>query len=196
MPEITVVVPTIPPRVKMLRRALWSVLTQTLVPAAVVVETDLRREGSAIVRTRGLNKVTTEWTAFLDDDDQFLPGHLELLARAAAETGADVIYPWPTVVGGTDPSPDRFGQPFDAEMMRTRSYIPVTSLVRTKLAQDCGGFVRPPGSDYDDWGFYLAMLDTGARFVHVPARTWIWNHHGYGTPASPGNTSGMPERWS
>lgn len=195
MPDITVVVPTIPIRAKMLRRALWSVFTQTVVPAAVIVETDLHREGSAVVRTRGLNKVTTEYTAFLDDDDQFLPEHLELLMQTAVGTRADVVYPWPTVVGGTDPCPDRFGQPFDPDMMRRRSYIPVTSLVRTKMAQDCGGFRIPDCSPHDDHGFYLAMLDAGAKFVHLPLRTWVWNHHGYGTPGVPGNTSGQPDRW-
>lgn len=195
MLEISVVIPSIPPRAKMLRRALWSVLSQTLVPFAIIVETDLHHEGSAVTRTRGLNKVTTEWTAFLDDDDVLLPQHLELLAQTAAETGADVIYPWPTVVGGTDPSPDRFGQPFDAEMMRHRSYIPVTSMVRTKLAQECGGFRCPPGSPYDDWGFYLAMLDADATFVHLPVRSWIWNHHGQGSVGVPGNTSGQATRW-
>lgn len=194
MPEVTVVVPTIPERSKMLRRALWSALTQNLPPAAVIVEADLHREGSAIVRTRGLNKATTEYTAFLDDDDQLLPEHLQVLALVADEAEADVVYPWPTVVGGTDPRPDRFGVPFDPDELRRGSYIPVTSLVRTSLAQECGGFQYRDGSPYDDHGFYLAMLDAGARFVHVPRRTWVWNHWGYGMPGIPGNTSGLPSR--
>jgi glycosyltransferase involved in cell wall biosynthesis len=194
MPEITVVIPTHAGRERMLRRALWSVLSQTMVAAAIVVEHDLHREGSAITRNRGLFKVTTEWVAFLDSDDQFLPQHLEILMQAAVETGADVIYPWPQMVGGTDPSPDRFGQPFDGDLMRRRSYIPVTSLVRTKLAQDCGGFHIPDVSPHDDHGFYLSMLDAGARFVHVPVKSWIWNIHGHGMPGVPGNTSGLASR--
>lgn len=192
---VTVVIPTIPPRMKMLRRALWSALTQNTPPAAVIVETDTAREGSAVVRTRGLMKATTEYTAFLDDDDQLLPQHLQVLAQVAERTGADVVYPWPQMAGGPDPCPDRFGQPFDPDLLRRRSYIPVTSLVRTSLAQQVGGFRIPDCSPHDDHGFYLAMLDAGATFVHVPARTWIWNIHGYGQPGISGNTSGSPLRW-
>jgi len=194
MSGVTVVIPTHPGREDLLLSALASVLSQTLRPAAVIVEQDLHREGSAVVRTRALAKVTTGWTAFLDSDDLFMPEHLAVLSAAAAESGADVVYPWPEILGGTDPRPDRFGVPFDPDELRRGSYIPVTSLVRTELAQSCGGFVRPDGSDYDDWGFYLGMLDAGARFLHVPQRTWTWRHHGYGTPGTTGNTSGLASR--
>ncbi len=184
---ITVVIPSIPTRGKLLRRALASVVSQTLSPAAVSVAVDVGREGSAATRNRALAAVQTEWCAFLDDDDQLLPQHLERLAACAGQASADVVYPCPVVEGRPMPWL-QFGMPFDAAELRRANYIPVTVLARTELVKAAGGFQCPPGSIYDDHGCWLAMLDRGARFVHLPERTWIWNWH-------PGQTEGQPDRW-
>lgn len=186
--DVTAVIPSIPPRARMLKRALGSVLAQTHPVAGISVAVDVTHAGSALNRNRALSAVTTEWVAFLDDDDQWKANHVERLLATAQETGADVVYPWPEMFGGGDPRPDRWNKPFDADELRRGSYIPVTSLVRTELAWRCGGFQIPDGSVYDDWGFYLALLDHGAKFVHLPERTWIWNIHA-------GNTSGRSDRW-
>jgi len=81
MAAITVIVPTIPTRGELLNRALETVAAQTLQPAGVIVEMDQKREGAATVRNRALDRVSTEFVAFLDDDDELLPNHLKLLAR-------------------------------------------------------------------------------------------------------------------
>jgi glycosyltransferase involved in cell wall biosynthesis len=192
--DITVVIATIPIRAKMLRKALASVVLQTFQPAAIVVEYDHEHTGAAATKNRGLAKVTTEWSAFLDDDDQFMPEHLEKLREAQLDSGADVVYSMPYIPqlaaqGGVDPSGMR-GTPFDPDELRRRSYIQTTSLVRTKVAQSVGGFQLPRHtvSDYDDWGFWIACLDAGASFHHLPEQTFIWEHHGQ-------NTSGRSDRW-
>lgn len=172
----------------MLRRALQSVLNQTIQPTAIVVECDHKRTGAAATKNRALAKVDTEWVTYLDDDDVMLPHHVDAMLQVALSRRADVVYPWPQMVGGGDPRPDRFDVPFDADELRRGSYIPTVSLIRTKLLKQAGGFQCPPGSIYDDWGAYLALLDVGARFHHLPKRTWRWHiHHG--------NTSGQPGRW-
>jgi glycosyltransferase involved in cell wall biosynthesis len=190
--DITVVVATIPIRAKMLRKALASVVLQTYQPAAIVVEYDHEHTGAAATKNRGLARVTSDWVAFLDDDDQFMPEHLEKLREAQLATGADVVYSMPfipQIPGGIDPSGMR-GAPFDPVELRRRSYIQTTSLVRTKLIQATGGFQLPQNvtSDYDDWGCWLALLDAGARFHHLAEQTFIWEHHGR-------NTSGRADRW-
>lgn len=204
--DITVCIATIPPREKMLRRALASVATQTLQPAAIVVEYDHEHTGAAATKNRAAAKATTPWLAFLDDDDQFLPHHLETLHTSARwhSTWVDVAYSIPDVpqlAGRRDPN-GRYGVPFDAAELRRRSYIQTTSLVRRELFVEAEGFqlpdrAMPDGSPcpYDDWGLWLAMLDLGARFLHVPEVTFIWNHWGRGEKGQPGNTSGQPDRW-
>lgn len=213
--DITVCIATIPPRARELRRALASVAQQTLQPAAIVVEYDHNHTGAAATKNRAFARTTTDWVAFLDDDDQFLPGHLETLRHAARPDTMrdrwpneswtpDVVYSiphCPQLPGGRDPN-GRYGVPFDADELRRRSYIQTTSLIRADLFDRAGGFQLPmryqtDGSPcpYDDWGLWLAMLDLGARFLHVPEVTFVWNHWGRGGPGRPGNTSGDPTRW-
>lgn len=195
--DVTVCVASIPPRSHLLQRAIGSVLSQTLPASAIVIEIDHDHTGSAATRNRALSKVNTEWVAFLDDDDQFLPQHLARLTAAQQETGADVVYSMPLIPqhpGGHDPH-GLHGAPFDPEELRRRSYIQTTTLVRTKLIQATRGFYWPADHPYDDWGAWLRLLDAGATFYHLPEQTFIWNHWGDGEPGLPGNTSGQPDRW-
>jgi glycosyltransferase involved in cell wall biosynthesis len=194
-PGVTVVIPVHPPRLhSTLDRALHSVWEQDSLPQAVLVEVDRTRAGAAATRNLGLEQVTTEWVAFLDSDDQLRPEHLSALEGCAAQEDADLVYPWFDVANGWDPFPDRFGQPFDPEVLRTRNTIPVTVLARTELIRAVGGFrpKGPPENPCDDWGCWEAMLAAGGRFVHLPERTWIWHWH---RSATDGNTSGRGNAW-
>ena len=188
--DVTVIIPHIPIRGDRLRRAVESIRAQTMQPRAVIIMTDDHREGSAAMRNKALPQVETEFVAFLDDDDEWMPNHLEVLTKWSHY---DVVYPGCRILdaqGREIPRRmewGRFLQPFDAELLRETSYIPVTSLVRTHLAQ-MAQFGAPDGSVYDDWGFYLRLLDLGASFVHVPEITWFWWHHSH-------NTQGLPSKW-
>ena len=193
------VMPVHPARWKTtMRRALRSVLSQTVPVAAYSIAIDVERQGAGAgpTRDRALAAARTEWVAFLDSDDEWHPDHVAELLAHAEETGADVVYSICRVVHmqlgeipRTHPLYEEWGRPgkpFDAELLRKHSYLPVTSLVRTELAQQ-SSFVPPDGGHYDDWGFYLGLLDLGAKFEHLPQVTWTW-HHG------PHNTSGQPTK--
>lgn len=195
MTTVAVVTPTIPTRSTLLVEALASVAAQTRPPDAISVAIDLHHEGAAATRNRALAAVDTDWVAFLDDDDLLEPVHLERVLDHAEETGADLVYPWFTVDGGTDPL-GMEGQPFDPDALRRANYIPVTYLVRTKLIKAVGGFPGPGWQDdlgiqlqpdvatCEDWAALLRMVDAGAVVVHLPERTWVWRHWG-------GNTGGV-----
>jgi hypothetical protein len=190
-PGVTVVVPFHEARRTsgLLDRAVRSVHAQT-VPVHLELAEDIHRIGAAPTRQAGLETVTTEWTAFLDSDDELDPDHIEQLLACAHETGADYVYPWFRVVGGSDPFPMFFGRPWDNAHPHQTT---ITILVRTELAQQVGFHTPPPGSTVgghrggEDWHFTLGCLAAGARIVHHPARTWTW-HHG------PQNSSGRPDR--
>jgi glycosyltransferase involved in cell wall biosynthesis len=98
---ITVVIPSIPPRAELLRRATDSAhgaaaelarFYGTMAPVDVITVLDERREGAAKTRHRGLLEVHTEWVAFLDDDDVLHPDHLHQLYGAALEFDADYLW--------------------------------------------------------------------------------------------------------
>src|SRR5690349_19947683 len=99
--EITVAIPSIPVvRSAMLAQAVRSVLRQSLPAAALSVAFDTTAAGAAATRQRALDAVRTPWVAFLDDDDQFKPEHLEKLYLHAMNSGADYVYSWFEMVGG------------------------------------------------------------------------------------------------
>ncbi|MFG3051914.1 glycosyltransferase family 2 protein [Kitasatospora sp. NPDC048239] len=174
----------------MTKRAVGSILGQSLAPAALVVEVDRDRSGAAATRNRGLMKATTEWVAFLDSDDQMKGNHLAELYTWAYATDADYVYSWYEPVGfGFDPLP-HFGKAFDPEQPTQTT---ITTLVRTELAQAVGFREPPPGATIggerygEDFQFTVECLQAGAQIVHLPKRTWLWNCHG-------GNSSGQPDR--
>lgn len=196
--DVQIIIPTIPGREHLLRRALASI-RESSVNYDVTVVNDEARFGPARVRTTAV-RGDTEFVAFLDDDDELYPGHLDRLVAMARETGADVVYPWFDLnVQGmirNDMNPLSSipeGPAFDADRLRNDSnFIPVTCLVRTDMFVKVGGFPTPgstawPHDECEDWGLWLRLLDAGARFEHLPERTWIYHWHGR-------NTSGRPER--
>lgn len=187
---IDVVIPYHPARAAngMLARAVASVEAQTL-PARPVLQLDETRAGAAATRNAGLARAETPWVAFLDSDDELHPQHLERCATFLGAAGADLVYPWFDRVGWIDPWPEREGRPFDAAALRRGNYIPMTVLVRRRLLLDVGGFqpdrTLAPPAECEDWGTWLRLLDAGARFVHLPERTWTWYAHGRNTAGSP-----------
>lgn len=168
----------------MLDRCARSVAAQT-VPVQHILAEDVHHKGAAITRAHGLALVETEWTAFLDSDDEMDPDHVEHLLACAADTGADYVYPWFRVVGGTDPFPMFFGRPFDPACPNSTT---ITILVRTELAKEVG-FARDPNVQVsgEDYAFTLGCIAAGAHIVHLPRRSWTWHHGSH-------NSSGLAGR--
>ena len=107
MPTVSVIVPTFG-RAELACRAVRSVLAQTLTDLQVIVVVDgddpetlrqlsllsddrvsairhTERRGAGRARNTGVDHATAIWVAFLDDDDEWLPGKLE--AQLAASAG-------------------------------------------------------------------------------------------------------------
>lgn len=185
-PGVTVVTPFHAQRKAngMLERAAASVRTQT-VPVRHVLAEDIHHKGAAITRAHGLALVETEWTAFLDSDDEMDPDHIEQLLACAANTSADYVYPWFRVVGGTDPFPMFYGRPFDPTCPNSTT---ITILVRTELAKQVG-FVADPTVQVagEDFLFTKGCIAVGAKIVHLPRISWTWHHGSH-------NSSGLPDR--
>lgn len=188
-PGITVVTAAHPERVHsgLLNRAIRSVDGQTVPAAALAVAVDHERAGAAHTRQRALDMVGTEWVAFLDSDDEFLPVHLATLTDAAAQYQADYVFSWFVRAQGGDPL-GHFGKPWNPDVPHQTT---ITVLVRTELAKLVGFLGNAGGTVIDgqhwgeDYSFTLGCRDAGAKIVHVPQETWIWHRHA-------GNTSGRP----
>lgn len=188
--EITVAIPTIPPRVGvggLLRQAVYSVKKQTQPPSGGISCTlDVLKEGAAVTRQRALDGVRTPWVAFLDDDDTWYSNHLEVLSKLVQEHEADVGYSW---FDGNNPFPQHRGRQMNPD---DPHHTTMTVLVRTEIAKEAG-FLQPDGPMHQDWAgedwqFELRCLKLGAKFIGTPAITWHYRVHSQ-------NTSGLPSRW-
>lgn len=217
MTGVAVCVPTIPARGDKLRRAVESIHAQDVsddVHVTIQVALDEDGDGAAVTRNRAWRDAgdDVEWVAFLDDDDVMRPSHVRLCLKWAEKTGADLVYPWFNIhddhgndisfndplsvpTGGgqrTSPYGVAFNDLLVHELRTQNNFIPVTVLVRRSLLERVGGFPVPNTSEWpesccEDWGLWRRLLDVGARFEHLPRRTWIWTWHGR-------NTSGKPWR--
>lgn len=193
-PGITACIAVHPQRLRngKLARALASAAAQTLQPASIVVGNDVDRRGAAWNRQNILDQVGTEWMAWLDSDDEWLPQHLQHLwevAQSAPDIG--FVYSWFEPVGGSDPL-GHFGLPFNPA---TPHHTTITFLVRTELAKRVGFgdaylTVTPERRHGgEDWlhivGLCQIAVAEGWRMIHLPERTWRWHMDG-------GNSSGVP----
>lgn len=210
-PTISVITPAHPNRARngKLARALGSVAEQTLQPDAIHVAMDLDGVGAPATRDRALRSARTEWVAFLDSDDVFLPRHLELLMAHAQKTGADFVYSWFKIL---QEFPDGTSRVLEEDPIFPLGHYlnqfdpsdpietTITTLVRTELAQQVGfqALDRGEVNTGEDRRFTLECLAAGANIQHLVRKTWLWSHHFLGRNPDgsmrPGNTSGMPTK--
>jgi glycosyltransferase involved in cell wall biosynthesis len=152
--------------------------------------------GAGPTRNKAWRRASTDYVAFLDDDDELLPEHIEFCLKYATRTHADLVYPWFELVGWDEATPERpdplavpvngrlvhpLGVAFGREQaahLRKHAFIPATVLVKRSMLERVGGYPDHDSEEYDqfngceDWALLIRLLDAGARFAHVPQRTW------------------------
>lgn len=138
-------------------------------------------------RTRALNTglaaARGTYVAYLDDDDLYLPKHLDTLVRfldgsdeyRAAYTSVRQIE---QVLGDDGRYRDGreitvYGRPFDAARLLYKNDIPLIGLAhRRALAEEIGGFDET-FDQFEDWDF-LIRLSARTRFHHLPVVTAVY----------------------
>lgn len=191
-----VCIPTINGRERMLARAVQSVQRQRRPADAILIQRDGLREGAAQTRNKLLARAEeagVDCIAWLDDDDAILPNHLMACMRVLElDQSVDLVYPVPRFVGGGDPTATsvggrwvapwgvRFTWEQEDHLRRHGSFIPMTHVVRTAAVRKAGGFPIPgtpewPRPNVEDWGYLIRLLDSGAKFEHLNAKTWLWH---------------------
>ena len=196
--DVTVCTATIPSRAEMLKRAIASVENQTLKPKAHIVKLDESKIGQAGVLDLIVSEVQTKYVMFLDDDDEFLPNHIEALYKKIDAEQADLVYPhFKYATRGDAGHLEKFlNKPWDN---RYPHQVPITWICRKDVFLEMGGFSK----DYDpnsyildnegnrignDFLFIKRMAKANKKIVHIPIVTWIYHDDRI-------STQGMPVRW-
>jgi glycosyltransferase involved in cell wall biosynthesis len=196
-PRISVVIPTYE-RLEECKRAVGSALNQDCPPLEVLVCDDgsadrtqdeleawaadeprlrylrLPRNfgGPAVARNLGTQRAQGEWVAFLDDDDEWVPGKLRIQGKAILTGRYDVVASDAMRASGgpyfglkRDVVPDR------AEFLRHNPIITSTAVARQSTLIAAGGFTDSAigiSIKVEDYAAWLNLAYRGASFLVLP----------------------------
>jgi hypothetical protein len=200
---ITVLTVTIPGREHLLAEQVATIFAQTvpverqLICAHLPTTSEEPQVHYSAAKNSMLPAVSTPWVAVLNDDDLWLPNHVETVLPHLKN--ADVIYTWDA--GRSRPRMDcndRSTQEI-ADQLGRANFIDGNCLIRRKLLEKVGGFPTDwvgeklgQGGHYaltkacfEDWALWQRICRAGGRFRCVPVETWRYR---MGTPG--GNLSG------
>jgi Glycosyl transferase family 2 len=187
-----------------LRRALRSVANQNLLPQELVVIAACGRmhkpidfeiagcnlrlvtepgTGCPLLRNAaanlGLHSVTSEWVAFLDDDDEWLPMHVERLMSFAMSnfqrwgSAGRLAYSLAQGINRAGQPADVYGRTFNRVRLWENTLMPPVSAVfhRSLVTDGCLCDERFP--ILEDWDFWLQCAQR-THFFHLPEITCRW----------------------
>lgn len=167
--------------------AFASIAKQTVQPAAIYLVNDLEREGAGGTRQKLLRAVETEWVAWCDSDDKWLPTHAEKLLAWAEKTDSVYVFSW--FYAPSDPL-GHYGKTYDP---CNPLHTTITAFCRTEIAQEVGFPDSDLGGRFsnEDWSYIAGIAriccERGLNMTHLPERTWVWRQEGQ-------NTSGLPDQ--
>lgn len=208
MPSVSVVLPTYN-RLGTLERSLASVLEQSWADFELIIVDDCSTDateayiktlsdarvrylrldwngGAASARNAGIQLATSEFIAFQDSDDEWLPGKLgDQLACLEQDSSLDIVfssfvkrYPGrelvipPEAIPGSDVS----------NRLALGNFIGTPTVVaRRTVLLEAGGF-DVTLRNHEDWDLWLTLASSGARFYHLAKVLLV-------SPHSPGGVS-------
>src|SRR4051794_2470261 len=149
-------------------------------PAPVrYVRVEPNRGTPAPARNEGAFQARGEWLAFLDDDDEWLPGKLAAQLEHVAE--AEVIATNAVTTGGGlyfEGAPP-LHRPARTDILAANPVINSSALVRRDTLLEAGGFPTEGWlRGIEDYAGWLALADAGARFLVLGAPLVHYTTHG------------------
>lgn len=201
-PKITCIITTFN-RPKLLQRALDSVLRQTFKNFEVVIVDDHSDKPPKFKLPDGEDRVTAmrlpyntgyfvrprnigimiargDYIAHLDDDNVYLPNHLEVLYEAITKNQADVVY-GDRVYKSTNPKETKFmgkqSYPYNLKQINMGNYIDISDIMHTIQSINDIGFFDIFWDRKADWLIMTRFGKAGMKIVHVPeVITEYWWH--------------------
>ena len=192
-PKISVIIATYN-RPQLLQRAIDSVLAQTFKDFELIIVDDhsdkppniklpddedrvvamrLPYNTGYFVRPRniGIMIARGDYIAYLDDDNVYLPNHLEVLYEAIIKNQADVVY-GDRVYKSTNPNETKFmgkqSYPYDLKQIEQGNYIDTSDIMHTIQAINDIGYWDIFWERKADWLLMVRLGKAGMKIVHVP----------------------------
>jgi len=195
-PMVSVIVPTYN-RLDLLARALNSILNQTYQNFEIVIVNDAGEDvepllqkleakqrivylthkinkGLAAARNTGIRAASGRYIAYLDDDDIYLPDHLETLCTVLESTDYRVAYTdayrtYQRKVNGKYKVTERtipYSFDLDHDQLLVRNLVPVLCVMHEKSCLDEVGYFDESLPTHEDWDLWIRM-SRKFEFLHI-----------------------------
>ncbi|HHJ12903.1 MAG TPA: glycosyltransferase, partial [Gammaproteobacteria bacterium] len=201
-PRVSIIMPTRDRR-ELIGRAIDSVLAQTLADWELIIVNDGGESvqdivdgrthggrirlielpepgGQAAARNRALRAARGQYICYLDDDDRFLPQHLETLVRFLDQGEYEFVYTDAQLIGeyfehGALRRSGEQGNPYGHEdfsraRLLVNNYIPINTWAHRASCLEQVGYFDESLDCYEDWEFLLRFSARG-DFLHIPKTT-------------------------
>ena len=137
----------------------------------------------------GLSSARGDWLIFLDDDDAFLPGHLESLLRKQSEVpDALVAYSATECVDATGANVQTLAREFDRLRLFERNYIQIGAALFSRRLVDEGYRFDETFECLQDWDFWIQLAQR-TRFAFTGSATNRWCAFSGGSGCGMGSNS-------
>ncbi len=115
----------------------------------------------------GMESARGQYLIFLDDDDLFLPNHLEKLSHTLAEGTERACYTGVRLVGGEGQTVLVLDEPWQMDRLRAANFLPIHAVLFERSLLDNGCRFREDLECLEDWDFWLQIAAL-TPFKHVP----------------------------
>ncbi|MCZ2721348.1 glycosyltransferase [Marinomonas sp. 15G1-11] len=159
-------------------------LPDTITLQLIELDTNVGRTAAA---NKGLDHAKGDFLCFLDDDDYWLPHHLDTLveplslaSQSPSDNAVGMVYGSTRAVNvdheGTEHPLSVFETPFNSLQLLKNNFIPIMSALFLRRWVDEGVRFDLQFDLFEDWDFWL-QIHQKCQFKHIPAVTSVYRLH-------------------
>lgn len=143
---------------------LTSIKNDSVLPVPVIIHFQ-ENGGVSAARNTGINKTQSSMVLILDGDDKLEAGYIENVSKLLCDDPTMVIASsWMRTFGILDAIVCPTGG--NIVSFLSHNCCPATHIFRKKFYEQCKGYDEAMRSGFEDWDFFLSMLET-APDAHV-----------------------------